>query len=118
MACEFNFAFLLDELRTMPLARFASPLRDHCRTRGQVFHGQHRESRLREQPLVLAFRNEENKAERAAKCDLLVGNRPRHDQRIAVEDSTAGAQHSMPVPQRREAIGKVIDDIVRHEGIE
>src|SRR5690606_12085502 len=76
--------------------------------RGAVLDAQQGEARLGEQAFVLAWRREEEVADRAARGDLFLGDEPGHDDRVRVEQPSAGPQHAVPFFEHAEATGQVV----------
>src|SRR2546426_10691109 len=110
-----------DQFVMMPCASVVTAPGNLGGAQGHVFVSEYQETCLYDEPLVLARRDKEEIANRAARCDLLVRQGASDHDRIGVEDTAARLQDAVPLPQDQSAIAKVIhgvdaDNAVEHIG--
>src|SRR3989449_7281564 len=71
-----------------------------------------------DQALVLAGRSEQEIADGAAHRDLVIGERPGHDDRIGEQESAAGFEHPGPIGQNVHAVRQMVDRVDADQGVE
>src|SRR2546425_1217374 len=71
-----------------------------------------------DQTLVLAGRSEQEIADRAAHGDLLIGERPGHDDRIGEQEPAAGFEHPGPFGQNVDPVRQVVDRVDADQRVE